>query len=971
MYPKRRSRPDAPPAGDVCDFQAIDAIFRRGARLKDSKTLETAAAALQRIMVPGSSEMPPHRPTKKSKTESGRECIRSTWESTPAIYLSRVYTALATLGLIDKTSQAPHSSSSSHISPPLFLNLTRRELLEKAKCVWQMQSEAPLHLARMNIAQGNDKEAEAELRISIKRANEALNLLNSLQKDEEGERGILGEMVDAGALGEHELALVLLRNDKSDRADKILKSMGFSHRLNAQVFRPFSPPNPNLKPENSPPLPWPASLVRAWDDALPREVFLRLKEAFKPERAYWGEHRYWEPDTSYFSYWHGLTPSDPKPETLVELAIRNYIWPRAKDLIPAAARAVGAEWWVHAREPLSGHQMHFDTDEAKITEGTEVRHPIASCVLYLDIGATKNPTFITTQTFAGGPGEEGFLVNPKPNRLTVFDGSLLHGVVPSAPREVSASKFRVTFMVGFWTYDACQHSSRSPGPISPPPYLLQPLLPPGGRPTWPSDVALRPGDSELGDSLEIGEETVGLVKVGRVWEEVGKEGKEEKGLLKESQVQLIGGFFVKDVSSADIHIVTTMLQRGSSTAGEEALHLAHTIKSTEGNQLLQALEELEPLLSSPAPRMLLYSETLQGSQHGNERFLPSLLRLLNHAAKQGVGKKPPLSDNKTSIESEISALRAVMLGADILSALAIDQVFRLKLGDFGVGHILRDTMLWCVGETEKEKKRNNDGLPSSAAKEALTSVLQALCIVTSSNQALCRQFTGNSTQVKQKSNAMKHIIKLTESEVSALREASAGVLWNMATMGLAGQLEEAGGVQYLTRLADSNDTCEAAMATGALTALKLSTKDGKCCWWKDLMRTDGFEAYFQDTHSMLFDEDATQDFREARERIKVLRTLTEADRERATLAVREESPLLWPYVSDLIHTAATEAITGPGPPKPTSRTILPSTKEHKHKTESKQQTAMDTNCPRTRRMPSILNEDTTGSKRRRKLKIVD
>eukprot|EP00954_Amorphochlora_amoebiformis_P022840 1356119-Amorphochlora_amoeboformis.AAC.3 len=47
MYPKRRSRPDAPPAGDVCDFQAIDAIFRRGARLKDSKTLETAAAALQ------------------------------------------------------------------------------------------------------------------------------------------------------------------------------------------------------------------------------------------------------------------------------------------------------------------------------------------------------------------------------------------------------------------------------------------------------------------------------------------------------------------------------------------------------------------------------------------------------------------------------------------------------------------------------------------------------------------------------------------------------------------------------------------------------------------------------------------------------------------------------------------------------------------------------------------------------------
>eukprot|EP00793_Prasinoderma_coloniale_P004324 PRCOL_00000084-RA len=121
----------------------------------------------------------------------------------------------------------------------------------------------------------------------------------------------------------------------------------------------------------------------------------------------------------------------------------------AAELWPAVGRATRAEWWAHCRGHRAGHQPHFDSDAEGAGEGGP-RHPIASAVVCLSSGGVGGPTLVTTQTSGDDRvGERGWLVEQTRGRLTVFDGRLLHSVVPgrgSAP----AGARRTTFMVAFW-----------------------------------------------------------------------------------------------------------------------------------------------------------------------------------------------------------------------------------------------------------------------------------------------------------------------------------------------------------------------------------------------------------------------------------------------------------------------------------------------------------------------------------------
>jgi hypothetical protein len=100
---------------------------------------------------------------------------------------------------------------------------------------------------------------------------------------------------------------------------------------------------------------------------------------------------------------------------------------------------------------------------------SQVRHPIVSCVLFLTSGHVGGPTLVTPQLRTDRTlANHGWLVHPTVNRLTVFNGSVLHGVIPghgvleapagryasqeSSTRSCSAvvPAFRVTFMVAFW-----------------------------------------------------------------------------------------------------------------------------------------------------------------------------------------------------------------------------------------------------------------------------------------------------------------------------------------------------------------------------------------------------------------------------------------------------------------------------------------------------------------------------------------
>eukprot|EP00041_Stephanoeca_diplocostata_P028909 m.837139 g.837139 ORF g.837139 m.837139 type:complete len:292 (+) comp23460_c0_seq21:1062-1937(+) len=138
--------------------------------------------------------------------------------------------------------------------------------------------------------------------------------------------------------------------------------------------------------------------------------------------------------------------------------------------------------WAHSRTGQdSGHQMHFDLDERSLLERGVVRHPAVSCVLYLDAGGGA-PTLVTNESIAtstqpndGGAhaaeiwASEGWQCTPLENRLLMFDGSLLHGVVPAAgtsgPRTDDAghsSQNRVTLMFGWWLKDNLPCRSDAP-----------------------------------------------------------------------------------------------------------------------------------------------------------------------------------------------------------------------------------------------------------------------------------------------------------------------------------------------------------------------------------------------------------------------------------------------------------------------------------------------------------------------------
>eukprot|EP00466_Bigelowiella_natans_P008608 jgi/Bigna1/75603/fgenesh1_pg.35_\ len=377
----------------------------------------------------------------------------------------------------------------------------------ESKNLWEFQCESLLYLGRFHLRNSRPGQCEANLKEAVRRAVRIIPLLeqhalNCTSSSPSGTMGIACELkgksvakqkngvleeryrdyihllqrqLNAGAAAQHELAMFLLHRGDVASADRYLRTMGFRWRLNSRAFSERTLATSSLsrgcskltqsgleeegetnKDASSssfsvtsvaPAAMWPDTLFSVFDSALPNTAVRMLRDyIFNPSAHYWEYHLYNSPlSTGYFSYWYPfnqqqhqqqqqqqqeehqrLAPSSslsPSPSlSLVELIIRDYIWPLARKACPVAGRAVGAEWWAHSRGPLSGHQMHFDTDESKIKEGSE-----------------------------------GWMISPEENRLLVFDGSLLHGVVPSAPlpnqkkqQQQQPPQRRLTLMVGFW-----------------------------------------------------------------------------------------------------------------------------------------------------------------------------------------------------------------------------------------------------------------------------------------------------------------------------------------------------------------------------------------------------------------------------------------------------------------------------------------------------------------------------------------
>lgn len=216
-------------------------------------------------------------------------------------------------------------------------------------------------------------------------------------------------------------------------------------------------------------------------NVLPENLYRRLCTVFAPEAQYWNESDY--NNRGYYSYFMDINEIE-KPSNLIEDVIVRHLLPLAKGELAKHnqqdANICGAEWWVHTR-PIQanlGHNLHFDTDEAILSQDKEVTHPILSSVLYLTGGSQGGgATIVLDQTpDSKDVARFAWKNEPRDNSFLLFPGNRLHGVLPCvgqlSPTETkvrftsdidasdlfpdtthsaSEPKHRLTFMVGFWT----------------------------------------------------------------------------------------------------------------------------------------------------------------------------------------------------------------------------------------------------------------------------------------------------------------------------------------------------------------------------------------------------------------------------------------------------------------------------------------------------------------------------------------
>lgn len=155
-------------------------------------------------------------------------------------------------------------------------------------------------------------------------------------------------------------------------------------------------------------------------------------------------------------------PAGKRPKLAVEEAIRHL----ERLVQPGQGKFTyaGAEWWCQIVDagPSGSLGFHLDKDEAIASDEHYLVHPEWSSIFY--ITPVGGCTLIFDQFSPNGNGyypeepEEAEFVCPEENKYVVFNGTLLHGVVPGRSDHIQAARSaglspprqRVTFLVNWW-----------------------------------------------------------------------------------------------------------------------------------------------------------------------------------------------------------------------------------------------------------------------------------------------------------------------------------------------------------------------------------------------------------------------------------------------------------------------------------------------------------------------------------------
>ena len=356
---------------------------------------------------------------------------------------------------------------------------------------------------------------------------------------------------DLRKLALEHLALLLLQEGQRTAAEAILKSEGYTHTFADCVVR-YVVPNRPAETTGSRRRVIAANTdadkcVRVYSDALPPHILKTLQTAFAANSSFWSEHNYFtttiggEKKCGYFSYAHPAAEQSSASNIIQQVAAHALNLYR-KDF-PALSECKFIEWWAHCRPHSDGHQMHFDSDDEGVGG---VRNPIASAVIYLSTTALGGPTLVTTQRLGDTDvAHNGWLVHPLCNAMAMFDGKLLHGVIPGhslPPKHARAAKApdadapvggaasarfslpmgprRVTLMVAFWRQlrlrPFCKHA----------PCAAQrfPSGPAASGITWPTLLAATPESVWATETAPP--RSVAVQPVAPIWSSMGDRGAE-------------------------------------------------------------------------------------------------------------------------------------------------------------------------------------------------------------------------------------------------------------------------------------------------------------------------------------------------------------------------------------------------------------------------------------------------------------
>jgi hypothetical protein len=302
------------------------------------------------------------------------------------------------------------------------------------------------------------------------------------EQDEEGEDSGVMSSSSVESTARFMAAMLLSTTGDTDQALEHLKDFPLTHRLHPNVWlgkeTTIKSGTVATTCDGSAA---PVSFQRP-NGLLPSDLYERLCKVFGPGAAYWKESDY--DNRGYYSFFIDVPPPGQAPANLLEHVMMDHLLPlAAKQLGEEVTSSIcGFEWWVHTR-PIQanlGHWLHFDTEEALLTQEGTITHPIVSSVLYLTGGNHGGATIVLDQT----PDSEAYADQcwrsvPTDNSNIVFPGNLLHGVLPcpgknptsaasasgseavavsdlwkdppSPSSPSAAAPHRLTFMVGFWT----------------------------------------------------------------------------------------------------------------------------------------------------------------------------------------------------------------------------------------------------------------------------------------------------------------------------------------------------------------------------------------------------------------------------------------------------------------------------------------------------------------------------------------